>query len=251
MASLTAIVITKDEERHVRACLSGLTWADEVIVLDSFSTDRTVEIARQLIDKVFQHPFISFPDQRNAALGLASKDWVFFVDADERLTPELIAEIRQKISEIPPSYAGYWMPRRNIILGKWIRYAGWFPDYQLRLVQRSKARYDEARKVHEVVVLQGSASYLTNPCIHFNYEFVGQLFSRQHRYAALEARTLFEAGRRAKPHNFVLQPLREFRRRYILLRGWRDGFHGLFLSLLMAWYQFLVYIKLARIRHHG
>ncbi len=246
MPSISAIVITRNEERHLPACLESLRWADEIVVLDSLSTDRTLEIARRFTDKAYRREFVNFPTQRNAATEFAGGDWVFFLDADERVTPQLADEIRSTTSSA--ELAGFWVPRRNIILGRCMRYAGWYPDYQLRLFQRGKARYDEKREVHETVVLDGRAGYLQNAIVHYNYESVGQLFSRQNRYVALEARALYASGVRPKPHNFVLQPLREFKRRYIHLQGYRAGGLGLFLCLVMAWYSFMTYVKLARMR---
>src|SRR3972149_6358735 len=156
---ISVVIITKNEEKQIHGCLESVTWADELVVLDSLSADRTVEICREYTDKVFQQPFVSFPRQRNAAKDLASGDWVFFVDADERVTPELMAEVRTAASS-PEARTGYWVPRHNIIWGKWVRYGGRYPDYQLRLFRRDKAHYDEARAVHEVVILDGEAGHL-------------------------------------------------------------------------------------------
>lgn len=244
MPGISAVVIAKNEERHIAACLESLSWADELLVVDSFSSDRTPLISRRFTDKVFQRPFDSFPKHRNTALTLASGEWVFFLDADERVTPALAEEIKDTV--VRGEKDGYWVPRRNIILGKWMRHTGWYPDYQLRLFRRDKGRYDERREVHEVVILEGEAGYLKNSIMHYNYERFGQLFARQKRYSDYEARTLFAAGVRPKPRNFVLQPLREFVRRYVTGKGYLDGFHGLFLSLVMAWYNLVVYAKLAR-----
>jgi len=246
MPSISAIVITRNEERHLQACLESLRWADEIVVLDSLSTDRTVEVARRFTDKVFQREFVNFPQQRNAAVELAGGDWVFFLDADERVTPQLAREIQRAVATT--ELAGYLVPRQNIILGRWMKYAGWSPDYQLRLFQRDKGRYDERREVHETVILDGRAGYLKNAIVHYNYESVRQLFARQNRYSRLEARALYSSGIRAKPQNFILQPLREFKRRYINWRGYRGGLLGLFLCLVMAWYSFTTYVKLARMR---
>jgi len=246
MASVSGIVITRNEERHISDCLGTLTWADEIVVVDSQSTDRTVARARRFTERVHDLPFVNFARTRNAALDLARCDWAFFLDADERVSDALATEVRDCISS-PEPHSGYWVPRRNFILGRWMGHTGWYPDYQLRLFQRSRGRYDEAREVHEVVLLDGSAGRLAQAILHYNYESLGEVFSRQRRYASLQAATLRRAGRRAQPHNLVLQPLRELRRRYVTLRGYRDGVHGLFLSLVMAYYEFLVYAKLARL----
>jgi glycosyltransferase involved in cell wall biosynthesis len=242
---LVAVVLTKDEERHLPECLRSLSWADECLVFDSLSTDRTVSIAREMGARVIEHPFVNYPLQRQAALEAAGGDWVFFVDADERCTPELAAEIQEVVRNESP--VGWWVPRKNIIVGRWIQHSGWYPDYQLRLMRPSRARYDPSREVHETVVLEGQEDHLQSELLHFNYESWGEFLSKQGRYARFDAMMLWRDGIRARPHNFVLQPLREFRRRYLTLDGYRDGMHGFILACLMGYYQVLVYAKLAAI----
>jgi hypothetical protein len=245
MPTISAIVITRNEEEHIGPCLESLDWADERVVLDSFSTDRTLDIARALTDRVYQRPFDTFPRQRNAALDLAQGDWAFFLDADERATPELAREARQAVETA--LYVGYWVPRRNLILGRWMRHTGWWPDYQMKLFRRDRGRFTEGQLVHEVPQVEGECGYLNSPILHYNYASLGELFARQAFYSSFEAQALRAAGARARPHNFLLQPWREFWRRYFLWRGYKDGFHGFFLSAVMAWYTFVTYAKLARI----
>jgi (heptosyl)LPS beta-1,4-glucosyltransferase len=245
MAEISVVVLTKNEERNIRPCLETLQWADELMVLDSFSEDATVEIAQDMGAEVHQHRFVNYPSQRNAALQLASGEWVFFVDADERVTPELEEEIRRVLDET--GFAGWWVPRRNFIFGKWIRHAGWFPDYQLRLLRRDRARYDETREVHELVDLDGEAGYLEGLMIHYNYDTLEQFRAKQDVYTDYEAQMMLEAGERARPHNFILQPLRQFHWRYITLEGYKDGWHGLLLSFLMAYYELVRLKKLWRL----
>ena len=242
---LSVIILTKNEEKNIADCIASVQWADEVVVFDSFSRDGTVEIARGLSATVFQHPFQNFAQKRNAALDVVDTDWVFFVGADERATPELASEIRRAIQD--ESRSGWWVPRHNYIFGRVIRHAGWYPDYQLRLLRHGQARYDPRREVHELVILDGDEGYLENPLIHYNYANLAQFVERQHRYTDYEARILFDQGVRPKPHNFVLQPLREFRRRYVSLEGYKDGLHGLLLSLLMAYYTLVMYLRLRRL----
>lgn len=245
MAEISVVVLTRNEEKNIGPCLETLQWADELIALDSFSDDATVEIAQGMGAEVHQRRFVNYPLQRNAALRLASREWVFFVDADERVTPELAEEIRRVVDEA--GFVGWWVPRKNYIFGKWIRHAGWFPDYQLRLLRRDKAWYDEEREVHELVNLDGEAGYLENLMIHYNYDTVRQFRARQQTYTDYEARMMFESGERARLRNFMLQPLRQFHWRYVTLQGYRDGWHGLLLSLLMAYYEVVRYRKLWRL----
>jgi hypothetical protein len=238
---LAAIILTHNEERHLPDCLASVSWADEVMVFDSFSTDRTLEVAQMAGAKIFQHEFAGWAKQRDAALQATTAEWVLFVDADERVPPALAAEIRT-VLERPE--AGWWLPRHNYIFGKLTLHAGWYPDYQLRLLRRAKSRYDPTRPVHELVLLDGEAGHLTQPLIHLNYEQVSEFIAKQRYYAGLDAEQLAAAGARAKPHNFILQPLRQFWWRFVTLRGWRDGLHGLRLSVLMAGFEFEKYRRL-------
>jgi (heptosyl)LPS beta-1,4-glucosyltransferase len=232
---LTAVILARDEEQNIAQCIASLEWADRVVViLDSRTTDRTGEIAHYMGAAVYPRPFRDYADQRNAALRIVRSDWVLFVDADERVRRELASEIRRAMED--DSKAGWWVPRHNYIFGRIIRHTGWYPDYQLRLLRRGHAQYDPERPVHELVILDGEAGYLQNPLIHYNYRTLTEFRDRQQRYAAFEASALLKEGVRPRWQDFVLQPLREFRRRYMTLRGYRDGAHGLVLSLLMAWY---------------
>jgi len=243
--SLIAIILTRNEAKHIDACIESVRWADSILVFDSFSTDNTVEIAKQAGARVIQHPFRNYSEQRSAALAAVSEEWVFFVDADERSSPEQAAEIRTKITDL--NFDGYWVPRLNYIFGRLTRHTGWYPDYQLRLLRREKARYDMTRDVHEVVILDRKAGYLEKPFIHYNYRDLAQFIEKQERYTDYAVRDLYRQGARVKPQNFVLQPFRQFIWRFVTLQGYRDGLHGLWLSLLMAWYEFQKYVRLRRL----
>lgn len=246
---LSAIVLTLNEEKHLPDCLASLKWADETVVFDSFSTDRTEAIARDYGAKFIQRKFSNYADQRNAALEAVQGDWVFFVDADERIPPELAEEIQSLtgLSGTERSEVGWWVPRHNYLFGKLTLHAGWYPDYQLRLLKREQAHYDPTRHVHELVALGGSEGHLKNPLVHLNYETVDEFIVKQHQYTRYDAGILNAQGQRAKPQNFGLQPLRQFWWRFVTLQGWRDGLHGLRLSLLMAYFQFVLYSELRKL----
>jgi len=238
--TLAAVVIARDEEANIADCLRSLAWADRLCVLvDARTRDRSVELARQAGAEVQTRVFRDFADQRNAALEMFEADWVLFVDADERGTPEVAQEVRRVISE--GDAVGWWIPRRNYIWGRCIRHAGWYPDYQLRLLKRGHARYDPTREVHELVILDGPEGHLQNPLTHYNYATVRQFTVKQDYYATYEARILVSRGIRPRLHSPFLQPVREFRRRYWTLQGYKDGGHGLALSLLMAYYTGVAY----------
>ena len=249
MIPLAAVILTKNEERHIAACIESLAWADQAVVFEWGSDDRTVEIARQMGATVIEHPFHGFGQQRNAALEVIEAEWILFVDADERVTPELAAEIRQTIKR--DDVDGWWIPRHNYIFGAVVLHAGWYPDYQMRLLRRAKARYDPTRKVHELVILDGQEGYLENVLIHYNYDSLRQFTARQERYTNYDAQILFDQGVRPRPQNYVLQPLRQFKWRYFELTGYKAGWRGLLLSLLMAYYNFSMYLRLRKLWRRG
>ncbi|MFN8482676.1 MAG: glycosyltransferase [Anaerolineae bacterium] len=246
--SVTAAILTRNEAAHIRDCLASVAWADRCLVVDSGSDDGTARLAREAGAEVVVRPFRDFADQRNAALALVRTVWVLFVDADERVTPALAEEVRQVITRCDAAApVGYWIPRHNYIFGHLTRGGGWWPDYQLRLLRVGRAHYDPARAVHELVILDGDAGHLREPFIHYNYRDVEQFRHKQASYTAYDAAILYAGGARARPRNFVLQPLREFRRRFVSLGGYRDGLHGLRMAAFMAYYEWVKYAKLSRL----
>ena len=248
MSKLIATILTRNEARHIGACIKTVQWAETVTIEDSFSDDGTVEIARGLGAKVFQSEFINFAVARNTALENARRlggDWIFFIDADERATPELGLEIQRVINH--EEVAGWWVPRYNILWGHTMKGGGWYPDCQLRLMKVDAAHYDPVREVHEIVILAGPASHLKEHLIHYNYESLAQFRRKQDRYVDYEARILRDKGIRAKPWTYLSMPLREFHRRYFSLRGYKDGLVGLQVCSLMSWYTLLTYLRLRRL----
>jgi glycosyltransferase involved in cell wall biosynthesis len=245
--TLAAVILAKNEEAHIVECISTVQWADRVVVFDSLSTDRTVTLAQDAGAEVIQNPFENYAQQRNAALDAVDAGWILFVDADERSSPEQAAEIRDLLPRA--EHNGYWIPRHNYIFGKLTRHTGWYPDYQMRLLRRGKAHYDPERQVHELVILEGEPGYLAVPFTHYNYTSFRQFREKQNSYVRYDARILQEQGIRPRPHKFLTQPLRQFLWRFVTLRGYRDGWHGLRLSLLMAWYELQKYVHLRRLYH--
>ena len=244
---LAGIILTYNESEHIQDCIKSLQFADEVLVVDSFSTDHTVELANECNVEVIQNAFQDYADQRNFALGAVRDrvDWVLFVDADERVTAELADEVREVIKN--SDYVGWQIPRHNYIFGKLTRGAGWYPDHQTRLLKASSARYDPERKVHEVVQLDGELGTITHHLTHYNYTHVAQFLQKQRKYTAYEASILHEQGIKPKPQNYILQPLRHFHWRFLTLKGYRDGWHGFRLSVFMAWYEFRKYMILGNL----
>lgn len=235
MINLTAVVLTKNEEAYIAGCLESLGWCGEVVVLDSISSDRTVEIARQAGARVVLRPFQNFADQRNAAIDLVSDGWVFFVDADERVPLELAEEVRQAVQA--RDMDGWWVPEKNYYFGRLLNHGGFYPDYHLRLFRKGKVHFDPAQKVHEKPVLNGNAGYLEHPLVHYCYRDLHEMVSAKNRYAALLAEVHFEKGLKPSYH-LVAAPVLTFFHQLIKLQGYKDGLLGVFISLVWAYYAF-------------
>jgi glycosyltransferase involved in cell wall biosynthesis len=245
--NLVAVVLTLNEERNLADCLASLAWADDLVVFDSFSTDGTLDLARQAGARVIQHPFENYAQQRNAAIDRLAADWIFFADADERATPELAEEVRHVIVE--REEVGWSVPRHNYIFGRLTLGSGWYPDYQFRLFRRGYARW--WRPVHEEAVVEGAQGLLEHPLIHYNYDDVADFVSRQNRYNEFDAGVLHRQGVRPRVYSPYTQALRQFWWRFVSLRGHQDGLHGLRLGLLMAFYEMKKYRLLRRLARGG
>jgi (heptosyl)LPS beta-1,4-glucosyltransferase len=244
---ITAVILTLNEAAHIQPCIESLAWADRIFVLDSFSQDETVQLAQAAGAELGQSRFENYAQQRNVALSSLTTDWVFFVDADERATPDLAAEIRRVVAERPEM--GWYVPRHNYLFGKLTLGAGWYPDHQLRLFKHGFVHYE--RPVHEIAVVDGLIGYLANPLIHYNYRDVAQFRAKQRTYTDYDASILQEQGIRPRPHSFILQPWRQFWWRFVTLNGYKDGGHGLRLSLYMSYYEWVKYRKLAALWREG
>ena len=236
-APISAIVLAQNESANLQECLHTLAWADERLVVDGFSNDGTprLDLAGA---RLIQRQFTNFADQRDAALRLASHDWVMFVDADERIPVALRQEIQTRVGCEP--VVGYRVPRHNRILGRWMRGSGWAPDFQFRVMDRRRASYDSDRPVHELVVAAGDVGQLDHPIEHLSYGTVREFRLRQRRYAELVAEGLFRTRTRRRRTAIILQPIREFWRRVVVLRGYRDGAIGVLLAALMAEHEWWV-----------
>ena len=270
-ARVSVLVPTLNEEQNLPECLHSLTWADEVFVVDSFSEDRTLEIALAQGAYVVQHTFESYSRQKNWALDNLPfrNDWVLIVDADERVTPELRCEIERVVGS--PECDGYYVNRRFIFLGTWIRHAGWYPSWNLRLFRHGVGRYDD-REVHEHVVLEGRAGYLHSDLLHLDRRGLEAYIARHNSYSSLEASARLKAERGAPdrarlPISLLASPVqrkRYLRERiwpnvpakavalfvymYVLRRGFLDGRAGLALCAFHAFQEFMVGLKLAELR---
>ena len=247
MSKLAVIVITLNEERHIGECLASVEWADEIVVVDSFSKDRTVEIARQYTDKVISMGFKGYSENKNIALENTTCDWILWLDADERVTPELGSEIRALLAGHPEHY-GYEMGRRAYFLGKWIKHCGWYPGYVMRLFRRDSGVFND-QLVHEGVDLQGSKGRLQHDLLHFTDESLEHYFLKFNRYTTLAAQEQAERGKRSGIFKILFRPLHTFFKMYILKLGFMDGVQGFILCALSAGYVAVKYAKTWELHH--
>jgi len=239
---VTATIIAFNEAANIQAALESLSWADEIIVVDSESTDDTVAIARRYTDKVIVRPWPGYIAQKNFAAEQASHDWIFSLDADERVTQALANELTSTI-QAGPKAAGYRVPRVTFHLGRWMRSTDWYPDYQLRLYDRRRARWS-GKYVHESVRVDGQVADLRHELQHYAYRDLAHHFQTMDRYTTLAAKQMFEEGRRARFLDLVMHPPAAFFRNYVLRGGFRDGVPGLIVSAMNARYVGLKFAKL-------
>ena len=239
---LTVTVITRNEAAHIVAALQSVAWADEIVVVDSHSTDDTVALARAHATRVEVRDWPGYGAQKNYAAELAANDWILSIDADERVTPELAAEIRERLAGDPPA-RGYRIPRVTHYLGRWIRSTDWYPDYQLRLYDRRSGRWD-LRRVHESVEVKGQPGLLRHDLQHYAYRDISHHLATIDRYTTLAAEQWIAEGRRTTAFGAIVHAKAAFFRNYILRRGFTDGAAGLIVSVLNSYYVFLKLTKL-------
>lgn len=245
--NISVTIITLNEEDRLGDALDSVAWADEIVVVDAGSTDRTVEIARQYTDRVIVRAWPGYAAQKNFADSQASGDWILSIDADERVSPELRHTI-EELRHYGPRHDGYRLARRAWYMGRWIRHCGWYPDYQLRLYRRDRACWT-GEYVHESVRVDGSVGTLSGDLWHLTRRSVGEHHEVLGRYTTLAAEQESLRGKRATLTRLLIQPLLTFLRSYVLKQGFRDGIPGLVISSFAAYYVFLKYAKLWEKQH--
>jgi glycosyltransferase involved in cell wall biosynthesis len=234
---LSVTIVTFNEEERLRACLESVTWADEIVVVDAESTDKTVALAREFTDRVWVRPWPGFAVQKNFAIEQAAGDWVLSLDADEQVTPELRHRIGLVLGADGPA-DGYSVPRRNIFWGAWVRHGGLYPDYQLRLFRRRAGRF-VGDAVHESLSVDGRVERIAEALLHHSYRGIEDFVQRSNRYSSLAAKDWIDRGRRVGMADLVLRPLGRFLSMYIMRLGFLDGWRGFVLAVLYADYVFL------------
>jgi glycosyltransferase involved in cell wall biosynthesis len=237
--AVSVVVSVFNGEKVLDECLKSASWAQEIIVVENSSTDKTLTIAKKYTDKIFTRPNnLMLNVNKNFGFSKASGEWILCLDADERVSPELIKEIKNAISG--PNN-GYWIPRKNIIFGKWIEHTGWYPDHQLRFFKKGKGKFPEEH-VHESIKVEGKVGYLKNNIIHQSYENIFEFINKLATiYGPNEAEQLIKKGYILNWKDSVRFPTKEFLSRFFARKGYLDGFHGLMLSMLMAFYHFIVF----------
>jgi glycosyltransferase involved in cell wall biosynthesis len=251
MARISVVIATKDEERNIRNCLESVKWADEIIIVDDASKDRTVEICREYTSNIISNDSKgSFHVNKNLGIERSSGDWILSIDADEIVVPELAQEIKD-ITERTDKL-GYYISRKNFFMGKWIRGCGWYPDYIVRLFRKGAARWP--LEIHDVPRIEDKdkVGYLRNSLVHITYASIEQYFDKFARYTTRLAQEEYEKGIRITKINFLLlfliKPLSWFSHKYFLKRGYIDGFRGFFISVASAVTIFMTYAKLWEMR---
>ena len=244
MATLGCVIITKNEEANIHDCLASVAWISERVVVDAESTDRTVELARAAGARVLVRPWPGFGPQKNYAMDEASAEWILMVDADERIPQPLQAEIGSRIDAWRPGDPeAYEIPRRNYFYGAWVRHAGVYPDYQIRLVRKGSARYNDV-PVHENLVVQGPVGRLIHPMDHFTERRIRDHFRKFGLYTTLAAQEKGRTVCRVSAIDLIFRPLVVFTKSYLLKQGFRDGVRGLIVSGFASMYTFVKYAKL-------
>ncbi len=240
---ISVVVIAYNDAPNMRACLESVRWADELIVIDSYSTDGTTEICREFTPNIFHYPFQGFGLLRNQAISHASHDWIFSLDTDERATSEVVREIRELLKANPPAKA-YFVPRRNFFLGRGIKFCGWYPDYrQPQFFHKKYMRYREDL-VHESYECNGTVGYLSASIEQSPFRDINQYFNKMDRYSTLRAEAMFQEGRKFRIGHLLLNPVFTFLKMFVFRGGMFDRKPGLILSVLYAYYTFIKYAKL-------
>lgn len=239
---ISCFVVCCNEEKHIRRCLTSVSWCDEIIVIDSGSTDRTLEIAREYTDKVIHREWSGYVNQKRAGLEQCTQEWVLNIDADEEVSPELRREIEQIVTD-GSSFDGYYMNRVVYYLGQWWRKGGWYPEFRLRLCRRSVTTWG-GRDPHEKAIVPGAAAFLSGELHHYTYEDVTDHVARLNAHSSSAALSLLSEGQTSSLPKILVNPLIRFVKFYFLRKGYREGMPGLMVAILESHYVFLKYLKL-------
>ncbi len=242
---ISVAIITKNEEKNIEDALKSVKDFDDLVVVDSFSSDKTVEICKKYTERVFQNEWPGYSKQKQHAVNYCQNEWVFILDADERITPDLKSEIAEKIKTT--SFNGFYIPRKNFFLNKWIKHSGWWPDYTLRLFRKDFGHLEQ-REVHEKVVIKGHVGFMEKPIEHYTYRTISSYIEKMKNYSTLSAKEISKKKTAPLPILILINPIFVFIKMFFIRQGFRDGMHGFILSILYSFYTFLKYVKVWEMR---
>jgi glycosyltransferase involved in cell wall biosynthesis len=246
--NISVIIITRNEEHNIVDCLESVKWSDDIVIVDAQSTDRTVDLAKKYSPKIFVTSWLGYAAAKQFALEKVSNEWVLWLDADERVTPELAEELHEIVRLKDDIYSGYEVARKAYFLGRWIKHCGWYPGYVLRFFKKGKVKFNTAR-VHEKIEYAGAIGRLKNHLIHYTDDNLYHYFSKFNHYTTLAAQDVRESGKKYSLYDVLVRPPFLFLKMYILRFGFLDGMQGLILSMLSAAYVFTKYVKLWELEH--
>jgi len=244
---ISVYMITRNNERTLEKALASVTWADEIVVVDSFSTDKTLEICRRFTDRVIQRPWPGFREQYQHAADLTTHPWVMFIDADEEISQELADEIQRVVKEGEKSFDGFIIYRRTYYLGRWIRHGAWYPDYEIRLYRREKGRWEGG--LHAKIVVDGNVGSLKHEILHHTYRDISDQIRTLDLYSRIEAEDMLKAGERFRLFKLLFRPPFRLLKEYLLKQGFRDGIPGLVIIVATMFYVFIKHAKLWELTH--
>lgn len=243
MTRISVLLPCRDSERTIRRTLESVKWADEIFVIDSFSSDKTLEICREYTDRIHQREYVNSAAQKNWAIPRCAHDWILQIDSDEALEPGLKDELLRAVADADPGIDCFRIPRKNYAYGAWIRSCGFYPDHQTRLFRKSAARFEE-KSVHARISCPGAIGTLKGHLLHDDFKDIGSYLIKFERYMRYELEEMIKTGRAFRWRDLCLRPPLVFFRCYLLQGGWREGFPGLLQSYLVSHYVFMKYAKL-------
>lgn len=237
---IAVVILTKNEAANIERCLKSVTWTDEIVLVDDLSCDETVNIAKNYGARIFSRKLDDFASQREYGAGCATSQWVFSLDADEEVTPELAEEIKSVVRS--GRHSAYQVAFKQHFFGKWLKHGGWYPAYRIRLYDRTRCHW--GKQIHEKIDSAEPVGRLKNAIVHYSHQTISQFLEMLNHYTDMEAQSRYQQGIRTNIGAVAGRPLRTFLAHYVLHQGFRDGAHGLVVAVLMAFYKFSWQAKL-------
>ncbi len=245
---ISGVVVCFNEEENIERCLKSLLWTDEIVVVDSYSTDNTISICKKYTDRIYQRKWVGINKQKEYAVSLAKNEWVFVLDADEVVSEELRREIKERLKLDKGKYDGYMVKRHTFYLGRWINHGGWYPDYKLRLFKKDRA-YFVGEDPHDKIAVRGNVAKLKGEIYHFTYKNISDHIKTINSFSETVAKKMLEKGEKFVFAKMIFKPFIKFFETYFYKLGFLDGIPGLIISILSAYYIFVKYAKLWELKN--